>query len=244
VSLETAGGYDLAWKRWCIFMFLYTNTIPRAGIPQSTYLLNGCSKIMRKRLVCEFGQYLFAEIKLMPDRVSQQISALRFCVLDRGGKIEGFDSPQLTALRKGLSNQPLPPGWESRSRLPTTLDMAIDVHTVCKDSTDLETKAVSVAMVLAYCVLLRPSEYCTHTKHDRHVLRASSVEFECLTCDGRTRFLGSHLLVSEGITWEMVKLVKISFLSAKNISDRVGRVIWFTAHRPNNALQLPKVLFE
>jgi hypothetical protein len=244
VSKETAKDYDLAWKPWCIFLHCFTETVPTVGGGDKWFLLGGCSFLIRQAMVCAFAQYLFDDIHLISDRVSAQISALKFCVLAKGGQVDGFYSPQLTAMRQGLRNQPLPEGWEPSSRLPTPLDMAMQVHQDLHQSRDMEDKATAVAWVMAYCLLLRPSEYLTHTKHDRHVLRASAVEFECSMPDETMQFIGAHRIVEEGITWEQVNIVRITFASAKNIRDRAGRVIWFTAHRPNNALELPKALFE
>jgi hypothetical protein len=225
-------------------MYIYTNSIPRASAGEKWFLLGKCSVHIRQQLVCEFGQYLFEDIYLLSDRVSQQISALKFCFLAKKGCVEGFASPQLSALRKGLSNQPLPKGWEPKSRLPTPLDQAMDVHSEYENSKVWEEKAKAVGIALGYCLLLCPSEYLTHTKHDRHVLKAGAVEFECKFADGRVQFVKSHRLKPMGVTWDMVQLVKVTVESAKNIRDRAGRVIWFTAHRPNNALKLPKILFE
>jgi hypothetical protein len=196
-------------------------------------------------LVVQFAEYLFTEVHLIAARVSAQISGLAFGFQFGGGAREPFESTYLKAFRQGLYKQPLPPGRKPRSRVPTSLDMIMDYHDANSgNESPMLKRALCTGMALAYCCLLRPSEYLTHTKHDQHVLLAESVTFECALPGEESVFLGAHELRREGIRWCDVKLVRIEFLTAKNFDERNRRALWFTAHLYTSTLDLPRMLFD
>jgi hypothetical protein len=192
-----------------------------------------------------FADFLFREIHLSANRTCEQDSALKFEFAQRDGPLEPFKGERLKILKKGLRRMPLPDGWESSQRLPVPLDMVITVHKCnAAPSCTMKESALSVAVVIAFCCLLRPSEYLTHTKHDDHVLRARSVQFECVLPYHQAQWYGAHEIVGAGIRWVHITMVRIQFLSAKNFDRRASRSIWFSAREHNSVLDLPQILYD
>jgi hypothetical protein len=234
VAESTAGSYVIAWRRLKVYIHAYTETTARISANDEDYLGRELSIGQLSCLIMEFGQYLFEDLDLGAERVSWMLSALRFCFTCRGGELEAFRTLHLKAFRAGLSKQPLPVDWQSGSRLPTPLDMAHRIHTNMGSKPGWRERACAVGIVLAYCCLLRPSEYLTKTSSDKHVLRAKLVEFM-----RGGRFIGAHNLHRYNVQWSEVTMVRIQFNSAKNFNERAGRSIWFTAHVANSTLELP-----
>jgi hypothetical protein len=107
------------------------------------------------------------------ERVSVLVSALSFEFLMQGGDVAAFSSPQQAAVRKGMKNQPIPADWESNQRLPMPVDMILAIRDKnILPEASWEQRATAVGIILAFCCLLRPSEYLTKTKSDNHVMLA------------------------------------------------------------------------
>jgi hypothetical protein len=113
------------------------------------------------------------------ERASALVFALGHCFMTRGVDTAAFHSPQLAAVRKGMANQPLPDDWESNQRLPMPVDMILAVRDKnIKPGALWEQRATAVGIILAFCCLLRPSEYLVKTKSNKHVLLGKSIQFE------------------------------------------------------------------
>jgi hypothetical protein len=91
-----------------------------------------------------------------------------------------------------------------------------------------EQRATAVGIILAFSCLLRPSEYLSKTKSDKHVLLAKSVQFEVTLPYREPQFYSAHELAAAGIQWCHVSLVRIEFKSSKTFNERAGRAIWFS----------------
>jgi hypothetical protein len=188
---------------------------------------------------------MFSELHLGSDRVSAQISALKYEVTIRVGYLRPFDNLYLKAVQKELANQPLKQGFEPHRRVPSTLEMILHIFDEnTPHQATWQQSAITTGVAIAFCCLLRPSEYLSHTGSDCHVLRAASVIFECnFPGNPHILVLSSHLHAMQ-ISWDMVSAVKILFTSAKNISTRWGHSLWFSAPKGEAVLNLPQILFE
>lgn len=111
----------------------------------------------------------------------------------------------------------------------------------------LQKRIVAVTAALAFCCLLRPSEYC-NTGHDetteKHIVRAAQVLFERRARHPRasSTFHPAHALPADFLFSECAS-VKIVFLTAKNISLRSSQSLWFSTGTPAR-IQLPRILFD
>jgi hypothetical protein len=127
VAEQTGRDYELAWRRWKVFVHAFTDTQISTVLDDSQYLPAG-NRQTNDVLIAQFAEYIFTEFTVGAERASALVSALSFEFLMRGGDMEAFKSPQLAAVRKGMANQPLPDDWESSQRLPTPVDMIIAVR--------------------------------------------------------------------------------------------------------------------
>ncbi|KAJ1387346.1 hypothetical protein B484DRAFT_460888, partial [Ochromonadaceae sp. CCMP2298] len=149
-----------------------------------------------------------------------------------------FNWSELSALRNGLTRQAPREAHVARRRLPFTLDMVNYVYDTYWTDPLLQQRVYSVAVILGFCCLLRPSEY-TVGKDNTHVLRASALEFE-YTHGQATLFVGAHL--AHAVPWSAIRLVRIYMSSAKNF--RVGRALWFSTGTSIASLNLVHVLYQ
>lgn len=121
------------------------------------------------------------------------MSALQYEFLIRDADLRAFDSPQLAAVRKGMYKQPLPVDWESGQSLPMPVEMTLRIReeNSCPGAT-MQQQATAVGIVLAFCCLVRPSEYLHNTNSNAHILKAKSVSFEVTLLYSEPRWVGAH----------------------------------------------------
>jgi hypothetical protein len=97
---------------------------------------------------------MFTTLALSAARVIHQLTALRYMFLVRGGDIEGFASPHVDAVRKGLLNhspQTVRAVTTARKLLPVTLEMVLFIYNRVYNPLTLERLARRAAIILAFC---------------------------------------------------------------------------------------------
>lgn len=212
--------------------------------PDSLFAPRATSTDSQVRLLMMFTHYLAADLQMSAEAVSQTLSALRYkfrCLLC---DTTAFEDPQLVACRRALYLDPSAFRGAPRQTLPVTLEM---VDSIANHFTtpSRHKRIIAVAAILAFCCLLRPSEYCrTQEAEDgaRHVLRAEQILFECVTAPGESRFFPAHALPAS-TRYSACRTVKIVFTSAKNIPLRGSRTLWFSATNAEG-INLTRTLFE
>lgn len=244
VALSTQRQYAPAWQRWRRFMIALSPLTLHDAAPDSLFAPRGSSLESRVRLLMMFTHFLATDLDMSAEAVSQTLSALRYkfrCLLC---DTTAFDHPQLLACRKALLLDPAAFHGAPRQTLPATLEM---IHSIVNhfDTASRHKRIVAVAAVLAFCCLLRPSEYCrTQSAEDgtRHVLRAEQILFECITAPGESRFFPAHALPASA-RYSDCRTVKIVFTSAKNIPLRGSRTLWFST-TASGGIELTRTLFN
>jgi hypothetical protein len=173
-----------------------------------------------------FSVFLAEELQLAANTVSSSMSALAYHFHCRLSTTTAFTDPVLRATKRALHLNPDHQPRTKKQALPATLNMVETlVRQFSTELTNLPNILVATALIMAFCCLLRPSEYCL-TRQDKHVIRAENVLFEVIQ-NGFVSFRNATEM--DGIPIKNVQLVKIIMSSAKNISYRMGHTMWFTA---------------
>jgi hypothetical protein len=233
------------WPRWRLFLHTLFELPADPTTPDAQFIPHRLHTFQVVHLLSLFAYYMFSTLALSAARVVHQLTALRYMFLIRGGDIESFASPHVSAVRRGLLNQP--PHTDravtvARRRLPVTLEMVLYIYNRVHNPLTLERLARRAAIILAFCCLFRPSEYLWGTRSNRHVLTAAQVEFEISTPGSSTTFWRS-MAEMQGITWAQVRLMRIHMHTAKNIKRRAGARLWFSA-TATNPLSVVRVMFD
>jgi hypothetical protein len=161
VGAQTAKDYELAWRRWRIFVHAFTDTAISIDLDDSQYLPRG-NRQSNDLLIAQYAEYIFTEFAVGAERASALVSALGHFFMTRGGDTAAFHSPQLAAVRKGMANQPLPDDWESNQRLPMPVDM------MKSDKHVLLAKSIPFEVTLPY---QEPQFYAAHEVAEKGIRR-------------------------------------------------------------------------
>jgi hypothetical protein len=199
VTAESAKGYEVAWRRWKVFVHSFTGTVEVNTLEDYQSLPTGRAHF-NQMLIAQFAEYLYTEFSLGAERASGLFSGLSFSFMMREGDLAAFESAQLEAVQKGMRNEPLPANWESSQRLPMPVDMILAIRNknIGPDAS-WEQQATAVGIVLAFCCLLRPFEYLVKTKSDKHMLLAKSVQFEVTLPYSEPQMYTAHEVAALGV---------------------------------------------
>jgi hypothetical protein len=244
VAPGTARRYELAWRRWCIFLPLFVSD-PRPEDYAPVHL--GLHGIVH--LLLHFVSYLAADLQLSAPNITNTLAGLRHHFLARLVPVEAFHHETLSALKTSLAKNPAhAPAFRGR-RLPYTLNMVRYIMDINMASGALDAHMVAVATMTAFVCLLRASEYAASTRDTNHALSASAVEFQCMWPG-----LAAPQLIPAweaaripGLVFDHVQLVRITVHTAKNIRPGKGHTMWFSskpAEDPTADLPVARLLFE
>jgi hypothetical protein len=185
VAASTKKAYKVAWDRWKQFLHRFFGIEHRPVMGDAQYLPYNWPLHIIRNMIHMFAWYLFTLRNLTADNVKKHLTALKYHFLQRRCNVAVFNWAELTALRSGLTRQPVIGEEVSSRRLPFTMEMVRDVFGMYHTDPRLSNRAYAVAVVLSFCCLLRPSEYLAGTATTTHVLKASALEFEMTLPSGQ-----------------------------------------------------------
>ena len=219
--------YALPWRRWCTFLSIYHGFAHNGHKHREKFLLRHAPTNVLVWLLAMFTTYLGYEVQLAAKSVASTLSALAYHFRCAVCSTQAFTDPILTACKHALVLDPARQPRSPKRALPLTLAMVEYLLRKYNGSgCEKGMRMYATTVVLAFCCLLRPSEYC-RTRSDSHVLRAQHVWFQCQLSDGSLTFRTATQL--HGISFSQVKRVKFILQSAKNISFYASRTMWFSS---------------
>jgi hypothetical protein len=245
VAESTQQQYARAWTRWKMFISALATAPVPPDAPDSTFAPHDLPKHTVVRLLAMWTHFLIDDLVLSAESISQHLSALNYHFRRLYCDSAAFQDPQLLACKRAIFLDPRGFRGTSRQTLPATLEMVQDIIDHFNRPSPHK-RIVAVATALAFCCLLRPSEYLdtrTRKNSTAHILRAKQILFErASTKTGSPTFYPAHALPAS-FRFDECRSVKIVFFSAKNIDIRSARTVWFSADT-TAALPLPRILFE
>lgn len=189
-----------------------------------------------------FAHYLQYDLRYSAEATSGHLAGLRYHFKCRFCAVDAFDSPHLKACRRALFLDPEAYHPPKRQTLPMTLEMVLSL-TRHFTSPSLRKRIIVVATALAFCCLLRPSEYCQpQPGENEHTIRAAQVLFEWRRPAPYGSTFHSADALPPAFVFSQCASVKIVFLTAKNKDLRSAESLWFSAHT-GARIDLPLILF-
>jgi hypothetical protein len=224
VTDGTRRAYATAWHCWGDFaaqfaLDPYLQTQPAGYTPAESWMS------FQQAAVLAFIAYAFTERGLRATTISGYLSGVAYTLNCRGIDTSCFSSVSVLMAKSGISLLDRQREAQSeRSHLPFTLDM-IHHYKERVGNRDFRNHGIYTAMMVAYTLLLRISEY-TRTKAN-HFLRTQDVGFTTAL-----RVVPSHMCHS--IEWSAVTGVVFTVRSAKNDIEGVGHRMAFTRKTSGN----------
>lgn len=245
VAPTTQKKYARSWILWREFLRSLAPADMPSSMPDQDFAPTCLAPHLVTRLLTMWVHYLAVDLQKSAEATSGHLSALRFHFRRYFCRTEVFDDPQLAACKRALYLDPAAFHGQRRQAAPVPLELVESILSHF-GTPALQKRIIAVATALAFCCLLRPSEYC-NTGPDattaRHVIRAEQVLFERRPlAHQHSTFHPAHALPSDFVFTECLS-VKIVFLSAKNISLRSSQSVWFSTDT-DARLQLPRILFD
>lgn len=246
VAASTQKKYDRSWTLWKDFLRSLSPTDTDQPTSDHDYAPTDLAPNRVTRLLTMWVHYLAADLTCTAEATSGHLSALRFHFRRFFCRTDVFDDPQLAACKRTLYLDPAAFRGNCRQAAPVPLEM---VETIISHFgvPAPQKRVIAVATALAFCCLMRPSEYC-NTGPDvttaNHVIRAAQVLFErrATAPSGCSTFHPAHDLPRD-FQYSDCLSVKVVFLTAKNISLRSSQSIWFSTTTAAR-IQLPRILFD
>jgi len=227
-------------------MHQLTPADPQRPLTDQDYAPADLAPHLVTRLLTMFVNHLATDLHCSAEATSGHLSALRFHFRRFFCRTEPFDDPQLLACKRALYLDPA--CFRGRRRQAAPVPLAFVESIISHFGVpSLQKRIIAVATALAFCCLLRPSEYC-NTGYDetteRHIISAAQVLFERRPSSSRrnSTFHAAHALPPD-FQFAECDSVKIVFLTAKNIGLRSSQSIWFSANT-SGRIQLPRILFD
>lgn len=241
---NTQRKYALSWTRWREFVLkLNPHVITTASLPDSMFLPAHQSTEHLSRLLAMFINFLFTDLHLSAESVSGTLSGLKYHFKRNFCPVHVFEDSHVQACRHAVFLDPEAYHPPTRRTLPVTFEM---VQSIMQhfDKPSLRKRMVGVAVALAFCCLLRPSEYLMSVPGTRteHYFRAAQVLFERQHPTGPSTFHSADSLPAS-FTVDQCQSVKLVFLTAKNKRLRSSESLWFSA-RTGASIDLPTILFD
>lgn len=239
----TRAAYKLTWTRWRLFLTAVMTTPPGPDAPDADFIFEVKSTAdvaAAAHYVCMFTHHLATDYILCAESCMNCLSALQYHFKTQCADLRPFAHVRVKTCRTALMKNPAYYCTKSRRTLPATLEMVDDLLTYFNSPKPFK-QMMRVAIALAFCCLMRASEY-VETKTAAHVLKAKQVLFEYQRRNGRSVFFNAANL-PKGFQYRHCRSVKILFLTAKNYQVRNSHTIWFST-KTEAHIPLPQILFE
>ena len=248
VAASSRATYQSGWRHWLRWNVLFgTNATMTKISPAWTDLVESSPFSYQEACFLSFMAYLRQEIGVAPGSVSTYLAGTAFMLrvsnvdtsfIEKSQAIKMTRTGMFVAYRITAGKM-----VQDTVTLPFTVDMIIAAITGHLDISTCPGRATATAIVLAYCCLLRVSEYIP-TDAD-HFLLSESVVFVVLSTDGEI-FVPSHDI--HGYSLVDVIEVVVTIRSAKNDSLGEGHRFCFSKKKPDRvagvAFDLASDLYE
>lgn len=227
VQATSRDSYATPWKHWVTWAAefgtdRYLRTVPefwRAAQAEFPFPFGVAA-------VISFVTYMFGDLLLRPSTVTSYLSGVKFMLQIANVDTRFMDENQtLRRVKSGMiqAYRTINPEYEKRT-MPFTVDMI--VHTAAHlDQTSVEGFMVVSAMKMAYCCLMRNSEYLWNAT-TKHHLQGRCVLF-VHTVQGVERVVESSEAWTSGLSVDTLTEIIVDVLSAKNDADGAGHRIAF-----------------
>ena len=213
--------YSTGWRHWISWssvfgVDLYLRNKPQLWESQFGSYFPGSFKIAA---VVSFIAYLFGHVKIKPSSVDTYLFGVKYML-----QLSGIDTTFIDVsviIRRMRAGMILRYRLDHPEHLDTTLPFTLEMIMFAHDHFDLlnpHNLMLVVAMKLAFCCLMRASEYIKMPLSDHHLL-AQNVTFVHVI-DGKESWIPSCLVASSLLTIDSLSEVIIDVRSAKN--DQVG----------------------
>ena len=222
VQASTRDQYSVPWNHWLLWASEFGTDRFLRVIPTfwSLAVAAEYSFGFTVAAMLSFVAYLFGDLKLKPCTVTSYISGVKF-VLQMSGIDTRFvdDDPTYRRVTSGccLAYRSTHPEYDDKT-MPFTVEMILAAQKF-SDQTSIEGYMTVSAMKMAYCCLMRRSEYLLLPKTNHH-LRGKCVSFVHHLPDGSRVTVDSSKAFSCGLSVETLYEIVVDILSAKN--DKVG----------------------
>jgi len=167
-----------------------------------------------------FVAYLFGDLRLNPCTVSSYVSGVKFMLQVSGVDTRAVDTDAtFRRLKSGccMAYRSTHPEYDDKT-MPFTVDMIMATERFT-DQSSVEGYMTVSAMKIAYCCLLRQSEYILQSK-TKHHLKGGCILFIHRMPDGSDITVESSKAFSCGLSCDTLYEIVIDILSAKN--DKMG----------------------
>ena len=174
-----------------------------------------------------FVAYLFGDLRLRPCTVSSYISGVKFMLQMSGMDTRFIDTdPTFRRLKSGccIAYRSTHPEYNDKT-MPFNVEMIMAAQRFL-DQSSVEGYMTVSAMKIAYCCLLRKSEYIVNSKTNHH-LRGKCVSFIHHLPDGSEITVDSSKAFSCGLCVDTLFEIVIDILSAKNDARGAGHRLAF-----------------
>ena len=235
VAHSTRLTYDRGWAQWVVFASLMGVFPTLSNLPTGWSIANSPFSFQIS-FAMAFCAYFFHECKLCPNTICTYLAGVAFHLDIRNVSAAFLTCPAMLRTRTGLKvmfekSQP-----QKRRTTPFSLEMIL-FFLRSGNMADLNFNGYVVTLFIAFCNLLRCSEYCPDKNND-HFMRSQDVCFT--TQDGRQ--VPSHAV--SGLRWESVTGVSFVVRSSKTDNEKVGYKMYCEKRKVLSPYCLCKICFD
>ena len=242
--------YKTSWIKWITFISAYSGIQQETLTPQHLYPGKNSDPPLVLLLIM-FISYAWNTLHLSADNISQMMSHIRYYFKLRMLDTDSFDHESVQACKQAVKLQyaTTTENPHPRRKIPFTVSMVKAFIKRWSRSNNPHERVLAAAAPLAFCCLLRGSEYLQTPKrgnqHRIHAIRACDIQFQRKLSNSAIEYIDASQIHEKKLTWEQVRLVRITLQSAKNDPYRAGRTMWFKARQENqHGWDLAEILFH
>jgi hypothetical protein len=234
--------YGSDWNRYMTF---FSKLVP-FPTDNDYYLLNLRSRD-KINVLLWYIHYAYVELKLKAVTVVGSMSGIRHWFRTNCYSVDIFENATIMSCKNSILLMDRANGSiNSHRKYPLTLAMIKYMLKCLKSIDTMEHKMLMVGIQLAFCCMLRPSEYLYYPKkallNCDHSFKAKDILFEVLLRDNAKVYVDASCVAQ--YTWEQIILVKFVLRSCKNDRMRAGKIFWFPAACTPNTISIAKVAYD
>ena len=229
VQAQTRDQYSVPWNHWQSWAAEFgTDRFLRIKPPCWTPAVAAeFSFGFAVAAMVSFVAYLFGDLGLKPCTVSSYVSGVKFMLQMSGVDTRVVDTdPTFRRLKTGccIAYRSTHPEYDDKT-MPFTIEMIVAAQRYT-DQTSVEGYMAVSAMKIAYCCLLRKSEYLLQSK-TKHHLKGRCVMFVHRLPDGSEITVSSEKAWTCGLSSDTLYEIVVDVLSAKNDANGAGHRLAF-----------------
>jgi hypothetical protein len=223
VQGSTQNRYNAHWDQWKKFLVIFHADDNRTVLDEFLKCESSEGKLEH---IIAFAAYLHLDCKFKKPTVGNYLSAIKYFLVSSGCNVDFFSNIAVSKILTGMHLVDSAKGILPDQKKPFPLQMTRYLVDVILDNTQMKHKVIRVAVLMAYFLLLRQSEYIYKPTESNHALKAHNVEFMHIK---DKNFYMSHL-VSQW-NYSDVESVRITLPHCKNDPFRRGNQFWYEAHK-------------